>query len=359
MVMPEFLTKVYFDNTLYQYLIFLICVSASIIIGKILYWIIQKYVKKYTQKTKNRFDDILVEMSEKPAILYIILLGINIGWKFLSFPNYPKIPIYYGHLIYLAVVFVSAWFISRLLRKFLDTYIKPLAEKTKTDLDDAILPILSKLINIIVFFIAIIMVLQHFGQEIGPILAGLGLGGLAFALAAKDLLSNLFGSITILLDKPFTIGQRIKINDQEGFVEEISLRTTKIKTFEGRILYVPNSKFTDGIVENISKEPARRVKMNIGLTYDTNSKELKKAKEIMKKILIKNKDIDPKKILIYFTEFGAYSKNILVIYWITNKEKIFEVQDEVNMRIMEEFDKARLNMAFPTQTIEIKNSKKN
>lgn len=354
MALPEFLTKVYFDNSIYQYLIFFACISIAVIVGKIVYWIIQKFVKKATLRSKNKFDDILVEMTKMPAIVFVILFGINIGFGFLSFPNYPKIPIYYGHLMYLAVVLVSALFLTRFIRILLDTYIKPLTEKTENDLDDTLLPILSKLVNITIFVIAGIMVLQHFGQEIGPLLAGLGIGGLAFAFAAKDLLSNLFGSITIIFDKPFKVGQRIKIDGYDGFVQEINLRTTRVKTLEGRILYIPNAKFTDSIVENVSQEWARKIKMTIGLTYDTNAKNIEKAKEIIRKILIGHKGVNSENLFVHFDEFGAYSKNILVIYWITDSDNIFSIKDDVNMQIMKEFDKVKLEMAFPTQTIELK-----
>lgn len=350
------LFNVYFDNYLVNYLIFLAIAVAGVVLGKVLYWIIQKILKNAAKKSKTKLDDILIHSLEKPAVIFIILIAVNIGFNLLQFPNYPKIPIYFGHLMYMLLVLTIAWFLSKFCRALIETYVSPLASKTETDLDDHLIPILRKLISISIYIIAFIMILNHFGQEIGPLLAGLGIGGLAFAFAAKDLLSNLFGSVTIIFDKPFKVGQRIKINDKDGIVEEINLRTTKIKTLEGRMLYVPNAKFTDNIVENVSQEWARKVKMNIGLTYDTDLKKMKKAKEILKNILTKQKSVDSKKILISFAEFGDFSKNILVIYWIT-ADDIFQVKDEVNMKIMEEFDKAKIDMAFPTQTIEIKKVK--
>ncbi len=354
--MSNILFNIYFDNYLLNYLIFLGIAIAGVILGKILYWVIQKIVKKATAKSKTKFDDILVHTLEKPAVIFIILIAINIGFNLLQFPNYPKIPIYFGHLMYMLLVLTIAWVLSKFCRALIETYVTPLASKTETDLDDHLIPILRKLISISIYVIAFIMILNHFGQEIGPLLAGLGIGGLAFALAAKDLLSNLFGSVTIIFDKPFKVGQRIKINDKDGTVEEINLRTTKIKTLEGRMLYVPNAKFTDNIVENVSQEWARKVKMTIGLTYDTDSKKMNKAKEILRNILTQQKGVDSDKINIAFTEFGDFSKNLLVIYWIT-AEEILEVKDEVNMMIMEEFDKAKIDMAFPTQTIEVKKIK--
>ncbi len=259
--------------------------------------------------------------------------------------------------MYMAFVINSAWLIARIFNAIVENYIKPIASNSKTDLDDYIVPILSKAAGIIIYIIAIIMILNHFGQEIGPMLAGLGIGGLAFALAAKDLLSNIFGSITIMFDKPFSIGHRIRINGFDGTVKEINLRTTKIETLEGTVLYIPNSKFTESAVENVTQEWARKVKMEIGLVYGTSSKKMKKAKDILQDILKKQKGIDNEKFVISFNEFGAYSKNILLVYWIKDKDNIFGIMDEVNFKIMEQLEKAKIEMAFPTQTIEVKKVK--
>ncbi|MBW3015919.1 mechanosensitive ion channel family protein [Candidatus Woesearchaeota archaeon] len=350
----SFLTNIYFDNTVIHYAVFILIIGLSVIIAKIIYWIIQNVIKIVVQKSKTRLDDIILDMVEEPVVVFIVLLGVKIAWTFLKFPNFPKIPVYFDHLVYMVLVLNTAWLIARLITSLIDNYLRPITAETENDLDDHILPIISKLTNILIFAIAIIMVLNNFGQEIGPLLTGLGIGGLAFALAAKDILENLFGSITILSDKSFAIGQRIRIGGHDGTVQEIGLRTTKIQTLDGTIIYVPNSKFTASILENVSKEWARKIKMTIGLTYDTDVKKMKKAKEIITKILEKQDGIDKEKINVFFTDFNAYSKDILVIYWITDKERILDIKDEVNMKFMEQLEKAKIEMAFPTQTIELK-----
>jgi len=355
--MFEFIYGKYFDNTLFFYLIFFAITSVSVLIAKIAYWLIQNYVKRIVAKSKTTLDDIIIDMIEEPVVLYIIIIGMNIGWSYLSFPNYPKIPVYYSHIMYTILVLNTGWLVARLINSMIDNYLKPMASKTDTDLDDHLLPIISKLINIVTFSVAIIMVLNHFGQEIGPLITGLGIGGLAFALAAKDILGNLFGSVTILSDKSFKIGQRIRIGGYDGTVREISLRTTTIETLDGTIIQVPNAKFTDSILENVTKEWARKVKITIGLTYDTDAKKMQKAKEIIKKIIEKTDGVDNEKINVAFTDFNAYSKDILVIYWITDKSKILDIKDEINFEIMKQFEKAKINMAFPTQTIEVKKVK--
>ncbi len=352
--LASFLELRYFDNSLFDYAVFFIIVALSIVAGKIVYFISNKIVKKITAQTKTKLDDIIVDMLEEPFVAYIILIGIKIAFGFLSFPSYPKIPVYFSHLLYMALVLNTTWLITRFLDAIIEEYLKPFASETETDLDDHLIPIVKKLIFIVAYVMAGIMILHHFGQQIGPLLAGMGIGGLAFALAAKDMLSNLFGSLTILMDKPFTIGQRIKLSGYDGFVKEISLRTTRIETLDGTIIYVPNAKFTDSIVENVSQEWARKVKMTLGLVYDTTLEQMKKAKEIIHKVLDEQQGIDKEKRMVYFTEFGDFSKNILLIYWITDKDNIFPIRDKVNMRIMEEFEKHGLEFAFPTQTIELK-----
>lgn len=351
--MIPFLNQAYFDNTIFSYLVFFGFFIGSILIARILVFVNEKVVKKLTQKTKTELDDIIIELTEKPLMVYIVAFFCWIGWSFLSFPNYPHIDLYFGHVLYLVIAVNSAWMLSRVSKALIDQYVTPLASKTKTDLDDTLIPILRKLISFTIYALAVIMILNHFGQEIGPLLAGLGIGGLAFALAAKDLLSNIFGSVTILTDKPFSIGQRIKIGGFDGFVKEINVRTTKIKTLDGTMVYVPNATFTDNILENVSKETTRKVSMSIGVTYDTSNAKMKKAVDILNDILQKQKGLDGNH-LVYFTEFGDFALKILVIYYIKDKDSILPIKHSVNMQIKERFEKAKIDMAFPTQTIELK-----
>lgn len=353
MAIPDILAATYFGNTILDYLILFAFIAGGVILGKIITWTNGKIVSKLAKKTKTDLDDILVQLSEKPIIIYIIAFTTWFGWQFLDFTLYPAIHTYFGHFLYLVVAINTAWLFTRVIKALIDEYITPMASKTKTDLDDTLIPITKKLAVFIIYAITIIMILNHFGQEIGPLLAGLGIGGLAFALAAKDLLSNVFGSITVLMDKPFKIGQRIKIGGFDGFVKEISIRTTRIQTLDNTMVYVPNAKFTDQILENVSREPTRKVLMNIGLVYDTSTAKMKEAVNILNNILKKQKGLDGKH-LVYFTEFGDFALKILVIYYIKDKDNILPIKHDVNMKIKEQFEKAELNMAFPTQTIELK-----
>jgi len=169
-------------------------------------------------------------------------------------------------------------------------------------------------------------------------------------MAAKDTLSNIFGGFTIFTDQPFKLKDRIKVIGIDGMVQEIGLRSTRIKTLEGRTVTIPNSKFTENPVENVSKEPSRKVVLNLGLTYDTTEIQMKKAMKILKDIAKNNKNLH-EKILLSFNSFGDFALGILFIYYIKKGSDILETQSEISSEILKQFNKNKLEFAFPTQTI--------
>jgi len=173
-------------------------------------------------------------------------------------------------------------------------------------------------------------------------------------MAAKDTVANIFGGIMIFLDKPFKIRDRINIEGIDGTVQEIGLRSTRIKTLAGTLVTIPNSKFTENPVENITREPARKIVLNLGLTYDTNEKEIEKGLEILKSIAKKHERNIKDNYLVSFNSFSDISLGILFIYYIKKSSNILDTQTAINLDILKEFNKAKLSMAFPTQTIELK-----
>lgn len=353
MTSDPLLSQIYLDNSVMSYIIFFLIVIAFLIVAKTLYYFSKKRLEKSDKSKDSKFFNVLLDIMEKPIAVLILLVGINFAWSFLSFPNYPLIPQYFSGIMYVAIALAIAWIISKLLNSMIEQYFIHFKDENTIGLDDHLLPIIRKVILALVFGITIITILGRFGIEIGPLLAGLGIGGLALALASKDIVSNLFGSATVLFDKPFVIGDRIRFSGYDGFVKEIGVRTTQIETFEGTFVYIPNSKFTHTEVENVTRWWARRVNMTIGLTYDMSSDKVKKAKELIKEAIFSEEHTSKEKYLINFTEFGDFSKNILVIYWITDKPNYFEIFDRINFKIMESFEEHGIEFAFPTQTIEL------
>ena len=348
--MQEFLTKTYYYNTIQEWLLTLVIIAGSFIAAKIVYWVMGSIIKKLTQRTKTQMDDILVDKLEEPMSVMVAIFGTWYALNMLQLGTENGGEVYVDKAIYFVLSLNVAWMIARLANAFFENVLKPLADDSETDLDDAILPILQKATRFVIWSMAIIVGLDNAGYDIGAVLAGLGIGGLALAMAAKDTVSNVFGGLTIFLDKPFKINDRIKIGGYDGTVVEIGLRVSRLKTLEGRIVSIPNSKFTDSFVENVSLEPSRKVVLNLGLTYDTPPENMAKAMEILKDILTNCEDIEENHSLA-FNNFGDFSLGILVVYYISKPSDILQTQTNINLSILKRFNENQLEFAFPTQSI--------
>jgi MscS family membrane protein len=197
------------------------------------------------------------------------------------------------------------------------------------------------------------MALNNAGYDVAALIAGLGIGGLALAMAAQDTVKNVFGGFTIFTDRPFTVNERVAVAGFDGNVEEIGIRSTRIRTLAGRQVTIPNSSMADSPVENISSEPSRKVVMTLGLTYDTTPEAMRRAMEILGEIEAahtEDTDGDP---VIAFSGYGDFAMNVLFIYYIRKGADIMGTQTSVNLAILERFNAEGLAFAFPTQTIEL------
>ncbi|MGD9241344.1 MAG: mechanosensitive ion channel family protein [Desulfobacterales bacterium] len=206
---------------------------------------------------------------------------------------------------------------------------------------------------VVVVFGAIYLIRAISGKPLSALLAGLGIGGLAVALAAQDTLKNFFGSIMIMLDKPFSLGQRVVVGGHDGTVEEIGFRSTRVRTLTGHLVSIPNEKVATDSVENIGRRPSIRRLTNITITYDTPLDKVQKAVEILREILANHEGMDPEfPPRVYFNEFNADSLNILMVYWYFPADywAYLEFTQRVNMEIMRRFEAEGIEFAFPTTT---------
>lgn len=347
--MLEFLEKEYYWNTVSEWLIGLSIILAGVLLGKVVFWVIENVVKKITSKTKSNIDDIVIDMIEEPVSFAISILVIWYGLDLLNLPDAGHIWI--NRIYYILIIFTISWLINRLIDALIEEYLVPIVENSESDLDDQLLPILRKGIHATVWVMAIIIALNNAGYDVGALIAGLGIGGLALALAAQDTVANVFGGVTIFVDQPFTIRDWIKINGHEGTIEEVGIRSTRIRTFPGRLITIPNKTFAESAIENVSAEPSRRVIITLGLTYDMSHEKVDEALKVLAQIHDDNKDVLEEKHLELFDSFGDFSLNVKFIYYITKGEDVFQVNSKINFEILERFNKARLDFAFPTQTI--------
>jgi MscS family membrane protein len=242
------------------------------------------------------------------------------------------------------------WLLSRLFDALYAQYIIPLAAKSDTDLDDQLLPIVRKTVKVIIWSLTIIVGLNNAGYDVAALIAGLGIGGLALAMAAKDTVSNVFGGFTILTDKPFVINDRVKVAGYDGSVSEIGIRSTRLQLLDGRIVTIPNMKFADTPVENVSLEPSRKISIDLGMTYDTTPQQMEDAIDTLTKICETTEGTESKKT-VFFSGFGDFAMNIKFIYYIKKGADIAATQSLINMAILSQFNEKGLEFAFPTQTI--------
>ena len=278
-----------------------------------------------------------------------MLLGIWIAIHRLVYPdNFVKtIDNAYRILIVLDIT----WVFARLIGGLLEIYLR----KESTGQTHKMMPIIKRTALVLVWIIGIVMALSNIGVNISALLGTLGIGGIAFALAAQDTVKNIFGAFTIFTDKPFNIGDTIRVDSFEGTVIDVGTRSTKIMDYDKRIITFPNYKITDANIINISSEPRRRVVLNLGLTYDTTPEKMKEALDILKVIpeRVENVSSNPSDTTAVFTNYADSALVIMYIYFIEKQGDILGVTSNMNMEILSSFNKAGLEFAFPTQTVYI------
>ena len=335
-------------NTIENWGISILIILGAIIIVKLLSLLGKKVIKPFVTGTDNHLDDVIFYSLEAPVKFAIILLGIWIAIHRLVYPDsFVKVV---DNAYSILIVLDITWFFGRLFSSLLQVY----WGKQSNGQANKMMPIIKRTILVIVWLIGIVMALSNVGVNISALLGTLGIGGIAFALAAQDTVKNVFGAFTILTDKPFSIGDTIRVDSYEGTVVDVGVRST-IMNYDKRIITFPNYKITDTSIVNISSEPMRRVVLNLGLTYDTTSEKMKEALELLKSIpkRVENVSSNPSDIVAVFTEYSDSALVIMYIYFIEKQGDILGVTSNMNMEILAAFNKAGLNLAFPTRTVYI------
>jgi MscS family membrane protein len=264
------------------------------------------------------------------------------------------------------LIFVKVFFAINLIRVFyhsvdaLGLMMGKMAAKTENTLDDQLVPFATKTLKVLVVALGVLISLQNFGFNVVGLLAGLGLGGLALALAAQDTAANVFGSVTILLDQPFAVGDWIKVGDTEGVVEEIGFRSTRIRTFYNSLITLPNSTIAKEKVDNLQLRPRRRIRQVLGVRYETTPDEIESFCGQVKAMLKSHPNVD-QDVVVAFNNFNSFSLDILMQFHLL---EIFDLQSEnqlvqkLFLQILEIAKKSNVEFAYPTQTVHLATSNK-
>ncbi|MBP7049741.1 MAG: mechanosensitive ion channel [Phycisphaerae bacterium] len=344
------LTKTFYGNTLWQWAQACLIVLGAVVLGRFLYWLIGKTIKRAASRTRTHLDDILVDMLEEPIVFGVIIAGIWYGLKTLTLPEQADETI--DKIAYILFILNIAWLITRVFDAVIREYLIPFATKTESDLDDHLIPIVSKGIKLSVWIIALIMALDNAGFDVLAILGGLGIGGLAFALAAQDSVANFFGSVAIFIDKPFRVGDRVQVEGYDGVVTAVGLRTTKIRTrYEGRIVTIPNQIVAKSDITNVETENGRQVFAVYRLTPDMDDKQIVLAMDLLKSIAQSDPDT-MEKVVTGFFAITEYSRDIMLLYWVKPEASNLQTRTRINLEIVRQFQKHNVQLvkANPVHT---------
>jgi MscS family membrane protein len=338
---------------LWRFLAATLIIFIGFLSRRVITFVFGSILKRYADKTRMRWDDDALELLPPPLAIVTQILLWYVAAVLLGLPTEPiniRSFVFQGLQVALAVGIT--WFAFR-LADVLSRSLSRIAAKTDTRLDDQVIPLLRKTIKVVLAITVSVMVIQNLGYSVTSLLASLGVGGLALALAAKDTVANFFGSVIVFTDRPFQVGDWIEFADIEGTVEEVGFRTTRVRRFDKSLVTVPNQTFSTAAITNHTRRPIRRIKLTVGVTYETSAEQMRKFLSTLRGLVANHPDIDQNFHFVHFTEFGDSSLN-LQVYCFTKStiwKEWLAAREDLMLQIMDAVEEHGLEIAFPTRTV--------
>ena len=350
-------------NELWRFLLLLLVILLSLATSRIARYVIFRSAEKLTRWPERVLAQLFLQCLAKPVAVGVFGAGVFLARLTMRFsleegqPGFARQTYELWDKVGQAVLALAVAYLIFRLVDIVEHYLTRWTDHTETTLDDMLVPVIRKSLRVFVTVVAALFIADNILElKLGAVLATAGVGGLAIALAAKDTIANFFGSVNIFADRPFQVGERIRVGGFDGPVEEVGFRSTRIRTLDGHLVSAPNSKIANEMVENIGRRPFIKRVSNITITYDTPPDKVEQAIEIIKNILAGIEEINTDEELpprIFFNDFNDCSLNILVIYWFKPPDYwLFQqTSQRVNLAILNQFNEAGIEFAFPTQTL--------
>lgn len=355
-LLPKLGTKQTFGLYTYQYITIFILALISTLVYKLFAFVTERIISRLLKKAGYEGDtsEKYLWMIARPTSVFIIVLLLLLFTPALQLPAaYSK----YVNMILSVMVPLFGTIIMYRLVNIASVFLARMAQKTESTLDDQLVPLLRKTLKTFVIIIGTLFILDNLKVPILPLLTGLSIGGLAFALAAQDTIKNFFGSVMIFIDKPFQVGDWITANDVDGTVEEVGLRSSRIRTFRNSVIYVPNGRLADNVIDNHGLRKYRRFFTQISITYDTPPEMIDVFVKGLRTIVNEHPLTWKENYHVYFNEMSSSSLNIMfyVFFNVPTWGEELEARHEILMEIMRLAREIGINFAFPTQTLHIEN----
>ncbi len=341
----------YEESLLIQLVLAALTIILALLLRKLFTRLIFGLVISLTHRTRTDVDRAFVMAFEGPLRSLIVVIGIYIALNILALPT--AIMAVFSNLFRSAIIIFITWGFYNLVG---GSAVSELSGRLK--FDHSITEFAAKVVRFLIIALSITIIAQEWDYNVSGFVAGLGLGGLAFALAAKDAASNVFGGIVIILDKPFAVGDWILTPSVEGTVEEISFRSTRVRTFANALVTVPNAVLANEAVTNWSRMGKRRISFNLGVTYTTPRAKLQKCIQEIKTYLQDHPEVHPDLIFVRFDHFNDSSLDIFIYFFTKTKVwgEFLAVKEEINFKIMEILENEGVSVAFPSRSLYFENN---
>jgi MscS family membrane protein len=338
-------------NTATHYAIALLITLIAYVLRRVVTTWIFGFFKVFAARTKTTLDDKLFPALEGPVKAAIVVVGTVASLKVLKLSASADQTLGYAYT--LAFSFVLFWGFLRAFNTVLD-HLHEIAQEKHLGLAP-FMPWIKKTLFVIVFIFGVLMIAQSLGADVKAFLAGLGIGGLAFALAAQDTIANIFGSVVVAVDQPFKIGETVRIGTIVGTVEDMGLRSTKIRALDRSLVTIPNKTVAGEIITNLARFNGRRVEQVIGLTYNTTADQMQGIVEEFRRLILAEPEVDPASVICYFRDYNSSSLDIWIVFNVTDPDfhKHMALRHRLNLAFMRAVEARGLSFAFPTQTVHV------
>ena len=341
----ELLSTEFFGNSVQSYLLAIITAVGVYVIFRFFIFLIIKGLEKAAKKTKTDLDDAVIQLLSKRRwlVFWLVLIStiqytLDVSEKTASILS----GLFNVFLVLLGIRIINFW-IQFGAKKFLHS--------KADDTEKISIEFLTSVVRIVVWLLGALFLLSSFGYNISSLIAGLGIGGVAVALAVQDVLGDLLSCLSIYIDKPFKVGDTIQVGTQIGTVKKIGLKTTRVTSLQGEEIVFSNHSLTSGEINNFGKLKKRRVVTSLGVTYETPVKKMEQIPAWLEVIIDKVEDVTFDRA--HFSAFGDFSKNFELVYFVESKDYVTYMDrlQEINLEIHKKFDKEKVEFAFPSQTI--------
>ncbi len=339
-------------NEVWKYLVSLVYIFLAFYLAKFLDYLTRVWIKKWSKKTNVQIDSLVLNLLNGPVKVVVFVIFLHIGLQVLQWPPKVQVALAKGFTVIVALS------LTYMALKCVDLLVGYWHRRSAADADyalnDQLLPVLRKSLKVFVVVVAVLVTADNLEIKVTTALASLSIGGLAVGLAAQDTLANLFGAVAVFVDKPFRIGDLVRLEGVEGTVESIGVRSTRVRNLKGYLVTIPNKAVGNATITNLSRQPSIATEMNIGLAYDTSAEKLERALAILREIYGANQMI--KGLLVTFNTFKESSLNLQVTFAWTGLDaaKYSIGMEELNLKVKQRFDKEGIHFAFPTRTLYLK-----